>query len=119
MPRDYRLYLEDILEAAQKVNSYLQGVTFEQFGEETMRLDAVLHNLLVIGEAVKSVPPDVRENYPAVEWRKIAGLRDIIAHEYFGINLEIVWDVVHNKLPELHTLVAEILEQEDDEDIEA
>ncbi len=77
-----------------------------------MRLDAVLYNLIVIGEAVKQVPEDVRIKTPSLEWRKISGLRDIVAHEYFGVNLLIIWDIVQNKLPDLHRAIAALLEQE-------
>ncbi len=66
-----------------------------------IRWDAVVRNLEVIGEAAKNVPEDLRQRYPVVEWRKLAGLRDILAHAYFGLDGEIIWDVVANKLPAL------------------
>lgn len=112
MPRDYRLYLEDILRAAQSIEEYLLGVhSFDNFCADKMRVDAVLRNLEIVGEASKRVPSEIKEKYPAVEWRKIAGLRDIVAHEYFGVDLEIVWDVVQNRLPGLRSLVSQILEE--------
>ena len=110
MSRDYKQYLEDILEAIQKIDTYVKDVEFEQFADDSMRREAVFFNLQIIGEAVKHIPDALREAYPAVEWRKIAGLRDIMAHAYFSINLEIVWDVVENKLTEFSTHIAAILD---------
>jgi uncharacterized protein with HEPN domain len=110
MRRDIKLYLEDILAAIEKINAYTEGISFEQLHQQGMLLDAVLHNLEIIGEAAKHMPNDLRARYPQVEWRKIAGLRDIVAHEYFGISLEIVWDILKNKLPELRIQVKNMLE---------
>ena len=111
MPRDYKLYLEDILAAIERINSYTRSVDFKTFQNDSQKVDAVLHNLEVIGEAAKNVPMDLRTAYPDIEWRKIAGLRDIIVHEYFGVSVEIVWDIIQNKLPDLHKGVKEILEK--------
>ena len=109
MPRDYKLYLEDILDAIQKIEEYVQGLTYREFRESSLQVDAVLYNLEIIGEAVKHIPESTRAEHPYVEWRKIAGLRDIIAHEYFGISLEIIWDVLQNKLPDLRVQIASML----------
>jgi uncharacterized protein with HEPN domain len=113
MSRDYKVYLEDILEAAEKIERYLQDVNdLEIFRQNDLLIDAVIHNLFVIGEAVKHIPPDVRAKYPEIEWRRIAGLRDVIAHMYFGIKLEIIWDSATNKLPELRLIIQRILDRE-------
>jgi uncharacterized protein with HEPN domain len=114
MSRDYKLYLQDILEGIQKIESYLQGMSFQQFSQDELRIDAVLRNLEIIGEATKNIPPEVRAKYPSIEWRKIAGLRDVAIHAYFTIDLRIIWDVVQNKLPGLRGDVAKILEDEID-----
>jgi len=107
--RDYQLYLDDILEAINRIEKYTAGLAFEKLEKNTLVLDGVVHNLEIIGEAVKNIPSQLKEKYPQVEWKKIAGLRDILAHEYFGIDLDVVWDIVKNKLPALKAQVSQIL----------
>ena len=101
MPRDFEVYLEDILQAIAKIRTYVAGATRQSFAQDNMRIDAVVRNLEVIGEAAKMIPEAIRIEYPNIEWKKIAGLPDILAHHYFEVDLDIVWDIVQNKLPEL------------------
>lgn len=89
----------------------MRGITREVFETDAMRFDAVIRNLEVIGEAVKQVPEFVREEYPSVEWRKIAGLRDVLIHKYFHINIEIVWDVVQSHIPRLKLEIQQIIKE--------
>ena len=111
MPRDYRVYLEDILEATRKITTYTGSLSKTAFLEDEKTLDAVIRNLEVIGEAVKKLPEDLRAQHSGVEWKKIAGLRDILIHEYFGLDAEIVWDIVRNKVPALDREVRTILNE--------
>ena len=110
MSRDLRLYLTDIFIAGEKVLHYTEGMNFENFVADDRTFDAVLRNLQIIGEAVKNIPDDTRILNPQIEWRKIAGLRDILAHAYFQIEDEIIWDVVRNKVPHLLEAVSQLLE---------
>lgn len=101
MSRDAGLYLADIELGCKKIIRYTSGFTFKEFTNDDEKYDAVLRNLEIIGEAVKHIPDDIRENYPRIKWRKIAGLRDIVAHDYFGISDELIWDIVQNEIPPL------------------
>lgn len=109
MPRAFDVYLEDILEAARKIRSYTGDLSYEAFRQNSMAVDAVIRNLEVIGEAVKQLPDSIRAKAPDIPWKRIAGLRDILIHDYFGIDFEIIWDVVTEKLPALEASVSRIL----------
>ena len=111
MSRDYNLYLEDILESCQRIVSYTAGMSYDSFVKNNMVYDAVLRNIEIIGEAVKQVPKDIRDQYSEVDWRRIVGMRDIVAHHYFRIHDEIVWDIVENKIPELTEKIESILKE--------
>ena len=111
MHRDYRVYLEDILEAAAAAREFVTGMGKDELRKDRRTRDAVVRNLEIIGEAVKKLPAQTKRGHPEVEWKKIAGLRDILVHDYFGIDMDIVWDVVRNKLPVLVEQVRRILEE--------
>ena len=107
MPK-YEVYLDDILEAIAKIEEYTKSLSYRDFSTNSLITDAVIRNLEIIGEAVKLLPAEIKKDYPEIEWKKIAGLRDILIHAYFGIDLKIVWDVIINKLPELKVSVRKI-----------
>jgi uncharacterized protein with HEPN domain len=109
MARDYRVSLDDILEAVRRIEVYTSGMQPAQFQSDLKTVDAVVRNLEIIGEATKNVPPEVRAMAPLVPWSRIAGMRDILIHVYFGIDVEIIWDVIQNKLPDLKANVQRLL----------
>jgi len=112
MHRGYKLYLEDILTSIDKIQSYIGSFPLEDFVKDEMRVDAVVRNLEIIGEASRNIPVEIKGKYPDVEWRKIADFRNILAHEYFGIDYEILWDIIKNKLPDLHSKITSIISNE-------
>lgn len=101
MSRDWRIYLDDLVESCAKIEHFTAGMTQADFDEDARTFDAVLRNLEIIGEAAKHIPEDIRRRAPHVEWRKITGLRDMLAHAYFGVDQNIIWDVVQHGIPEL------------------
>ncbi len=111
MSRNESLYLADIQESCEKVLRFTKGMKYKEFVNDDLHFDAVLRNLEIIGEAVKNISEETRQKYPNVKWRKIAGFRDIVAHEYFGINDETVWDIVENEVPALLGMVKTMLSE--------
>jgi uncharacterized protein with HEPN domain len=101
-PARVQLYLfEDILNAIIKIESYIAGVSYNEFCESPMIVDAVIRNFEIIGEAANKIQSDIRDKYPAVEWRQMIGFRNILIHDYFEIDVESVWDTIRNNLPVL------------------
>jgi uncharacterized protein with HEPN domain len=107
--RDWRLYADDIVESCGKVRRYVAGMSYDTFLADERTRDAVIRNLEVIGEAAKNLPDVVVANAPDVEWRKIRGMRDVIAHGYFGLDTMVVWDTARTKLDELEVAVRKLL----------
>jgi uncharacterized protein with HEPN domain len=106
--KDDSLYLMHILERITRIRDYTSG-GYEEFIEEALIQDAVLRNLEVIGEAVKQVSPALRDQHPQIPWRQIAGMRDVLIHDYMGINLDEVWNVVQYELDTLESQIQAIL----------
>lgn len=111
MPRDHRLYLDDILESIGRIFLYIEGMDFEKFSADQKTTDAVVRNLEIIGEAAKNLPDSFKESLPEAEWKKIIGMRNILAHEYFGVNNQIVWDILQTKLEPLKKACEKALEE--------
>ena len=108
MKRDARVYIEDILECISKIEEYIKGVSEEDFYKNTQIQDAVLRRLEIIGEAVKKIPEEVRSNYPEIPWKEMAGMRDVLIHEYFGINMKRTWKVAKEDILELRGKILQV-----------
>jgi len=111
MTRDPRLYLEDIKQSVAKIQRYTHGLSFKEFQDSEMVIDAVVRNFEIIGEATSQMPDSIKEMYPGVPWYKMKGLRNVIAHEYFGVRLLTIWETVQKDLPMLEPQIEKILKE--------
>jgi uncharacterized protein with HEPN domain len=105
----YLDYLEDILDAIQKVRQFIQGMTYEEFTEDTKTAFAVIRALEIIGEAAKQIPQSVRKSYPDVPWRDMAGMRDKLIHGYANVNMLVLWKTAVEDLPNLEPIIRRIV----------
>ena len=107
--RDVGDYLEDILEAMNKVEEFISGMSFRDFGQDDKTVYAVIRGLEIVGEATKKIPNNIRESYPNVPWRSMAGMRDKLIHDYIGVNLEVVWKAATEDIPEYKPAIEQII----------
>jgi uncharacterized protein with HEPN domain len=107
--RDWKLLLEDILEAAVKIEHYTKNLTRDEFIKNSMVVDAVVRNLEIIGEAAKNIPVEVQNKLQHIPWKKLSGIRNRIVHEYFGVDLNIIWFIIENELSPLKLTVSKAL----------
>lgn len=106
--KDDKVFLQNILESMDKIENYTSSGK-EEFMKSTLIQDAVIRNLEIIGEATKNISQDLKIQNSSIPWKQMAGLRDVLIHDYMGISLKIVWNVVQNELPQLKTAIKEIV----------
>lgn len=108
--RDYGDFVQDILDSINDIGDFIEGVDFEEFIRDKKTIYSVVRAIEIIGEATKNVPEQIKKKYPEVPWKKMAGMRDRLVHEYFGVDLEILWETAKEDVPKLKTPVSKLLE---------
>ncbi len=111
MKRTYRDYIYDVISSIKEIEEFVEGMSFEQFVKDKKTVNAVIRSLEVMGEAVKKIPSTLREKYPNIPWKYIAGMRDKLIHEYHGVDLEIVWEVIRKEIPPLKPQFEKLLKE--------
>ncbi|MFH1441075.1 MAG: DUF86 domain-containing protein [Candidatus Omnitrophota bacterium] len=104
--RDYKLYLKDILSAIKAIEKFVKGMEIEEFRRDDKTASAVIRKFEIIGEAAKKIPEDVKQSYPLIPWKEMAGMRDKLIHFYFGIDYNLVWQVIKHRIPQIKSLLS-------------
>lgn len=109
--RNYRLYLEDILNAMESIEEFIEDMDFEEFKADDKTSSAVIRKFEIVGEATKHIPDEIRQKYPQIPWREMAGMRDRLIHFYFGIDHKLVWTTIKERIPEVKPLIRKVVEE--------
>lgn len=112
MKREFLDYLDDIVDAMDKVEDFTKDMKYEEFIEDDKTTFAVIRALEIIGEAVKKMPPSIKKQHPQIPWKDMAGMRDKLIHEYFGVKTKVVWETIKQDIPPLKPLFQRILAEE-------
>jgi uncharacterized protein with HEPN domain len=106
--RELRDYINDLTEACEDILSFTKGMSYSDFASDKKTINAVIRSLEVIGEATKKLPASFRSNYPDMPWKQMTGMRDKLIHDYFGIDIQMVWQAVEKHIPHILALIREI-----------
>ncbi len=109
--RNYRIYLDDILSAMDSIEKFVKGMNLDEFREDDKTSSAVIRKFEIIGEATKNLPEEIKKEYSDVPWREMAGMRDKLIHFYFGIDYELVWTTIKQRIPNVKTIIKSIKEK--------
>ncbi len=107
--RTPKLLLEDIIESAEKILQYTKGISFEEFSKDNKTVDAVIRNFEIIGEASNLLPDELKDKYSEIDWHRIRGFCNRIVHDYFGVDLQIIWKIIFDQIPGLITEITKII----------
>jgi uncharacterized protein with HEPN domain len=108
MKKDINIFLEHILDAINLIEEYTKDKKKTEFLESVQLQDSVIRRIEIIGEAFKNIPNDIKEFYKSIPWKEITGMRDILIHQYFGVDLELTWEVIRTDLPKLKKQITDI-----------
>ena len=111
MKRDYKLFIRDVLDCINKIEEFVGNMNFDEFVKDDKTSSAVIRKLEIIGEATKNIPRDVRQRYKTLPWSDVARMRDKIIHFYFGVDYDIVWKVIKERLPDIKLKIIQILNE--------
>ncbi len=112
MKKESKLYLKDILDAMESIELFVKDISFDDFIKDDKTASAVIRKFEIIGEATKQIPDEIRQEYPTIPWKEMAGMRDRLIHFYSGVDYKLVWDTIKNRLPQVKPLIKKLLDSD-------
>lgn len=109
--RSWKLRVEDIFESIQNIRIYSEGMTYSTWCKDKKTIDAVVRNFEILGEAANHIPTDIQSQYPHIPWHQMRGIRNILIHEYFGMDEDVIWETIQNDIPVLEELFSQLLKK--------